>query len=241
MKLRPKGCAHDALRKSIRIYRERVNHAKPSQFLLANRKAKLKATVAEGSLADDAARLVAGRALIDQLLAHHERTKHKDYRHFLVTFCWDAGILGVEAPFSYSLRAMSIRVYRALNKAGLSGICVFEVVGLRKTKRNAERLIIHIHAVCWTRDKRFKPVVTAKKLSARFPNILGAPSVSIQSRKMAATRFRDKKSPTVKRLFSKLHKDQTKSSMAWLGYYLFQAPAWVKQLVPKKEREDKLA
>jgi hypothetical protein len=133
--------------------------------------------------------------------------------------------------------------YKALNGLGLSGMCVFEAVALRKSKLNPERLIIHLHAVCWTLDRTFQPIVAAKKLMARgsFPNSLGAPSVSIQSRKMAANRFRDKQGTQYLHLFSKLHKDQTKASIGWLGYYLFQAPAWVKQLVPRKDRCDGLA
>lgn len=243
MKLKPKPCALAALDKSIRIFTEKLNVAKPSSILPEGRKLLARMAPPPGSLADHAARRSAGRLMIDELLAHHQRTKKKGYRHFLLTLCWDAGVLSADKPFEYDLKAMQIKAYKAIKKLGLSAVCVFEAVALRKSKRNAELLIIHLHAVCWARAKTFKPIVAAEDLMKRcdFPNWLGAPSVSIQSRAMAANRFKDKRSAQYRHLFSKLDKDQTKASMAWLGYYLFQAPAWVKQLVPKKKREDKLA
>ena len=239
----PKRAAYDALDKSIRITSDRITAAKPSAFFAKGRKMLAKLEAPHGSLADSVARRAAGRLMIDELSAHHKRTKKKGYRHFLVTICWDAGVLGAEPSFDYDLDAMQIKAYKALNGLGLSGICVFEAVALRKSKLNPERLIIHLHGVLWTSDQSFQPIVAAKKLMARgsFPNSFGAPSVSIQSRKMAAARFRDKQSARYTHLFAKLHKDQTKASISWLGYYLFQAPAWVKQLVPRKDRCDGLA
>jgi hypothetical protein len=241
MELPPQRAAYDALDKSIRIFSEKVALAKPSAFLPKGRKLLAKMAPPIGSLADCDARRLAGRYMIDELLNHHQRTKKKGYRHFLVTFCWDAGVLLPVPPFEFDLQAMQIKAYKAIKKVDVSGVGVFEAMALCKGKFNPEQLAIHLHAVCWTRDRSFKPERWAKRLQNSFRNSLGAPSVSIQSRQKAATRFRNKKSTQYRHLFSKLGKDQTKASMAWLGYYLFQAPAWAHQIVPRKQRADALA
>lgn len=241
MKLPPARAARAALDKSIKIYGEKVALAKPSAFFPEGRKLLAKMRAPTGSLADSDARRFAGRAMIDELLEHHQRTKKLGYKHFLVTFCWDAGVLPSEAPFEFDLKAMRMKAYKALKKIGMSGVGVFEAVALCKSKYNPERLLIHLHAVCWTRDKTFKPQRSAKQLSSSFANPLGGASVVIHSRRMAATRFKEKESEQYLQLFSKLHKDQTKASIAWLGYYLFQAPAWAKQIVPNKDQVGRLA
>lgn len=241
MKTQPHRSACAALDKSIKIFNEKVALAKPLAISAKGKKALAKMTPPVGSLADNCARQLAGRFMIAELLEHHQRTKKKGYKHFLVTFCWDAGVLPSEATTEFDLQAMQIKAYKALKSIRLSGVGVFEVVALCRSKHNPERLIIHLHFVCWTTNEHFKPKRSAKRLQGSFPNSLGAPSVSIQSRKMAATRFKDKRSTQYVHLFSKLHKDQTKASMAHLGYYLFQAPAWAKQIVPKKDRVDRLA
>lgn len=243
MKSESRQRAYEALDHSIKVCRERIVQAKPSPLLQASRGRRVSASVPHGTLADDAARRIAGRALIDELVAHHRRNKGKGLRHFLATFCWDAGRLDPQGPMTFDLAAMRLKVYKKLQALDLSGVCVFEAVALRKTKHNPESLLIHVHAICWTRSRSFKPFATAQKLNSlgTFPNQFGAPSVSFQSRKMAATRFRNKQSARYDQLFAKLEKDQTKASMAWLGYYLFQAPAWVKQLCPKVGRDTGLA
>lgn len=108
MKLNPKLEACNALDKSIRIFKKKLNVAKPSPFFPEGRKLLARMTAPSGSLADNEARRAAGRLMIDELLAHHQHTKKKGYRHFLLTLCWDAGVLSVERPFQYDLKAMQI-------------------------------------------------------------------------------------------------------------------------------------
>jgi hypothetical protein len=193
-----------------------------------------------GSLADDHARIAAGDILIEQLARHHNQSRKAKTRHFLITFCWDAGLLPDGAKEVPNLKAMRLDVYKALADLGLSGIGVLEVSPLRSTKTNPAMLIAHFHVIGWTSDLKFRPRKAAQRLSekAKFHNSLGAPGVTIRSRKASAKNF-NKKSDAFDRLFSKLHRDQTKASMAWLGYYLFKAPAYIMQLCPKKNYPDR--
>lgn len=229
-----RACA--ALRKSISMFRGTVELALQVLPNKEGRKKRHRHQIEPGSLADDKARLAAGNILIDELVKHHKRSKGTDARTFLITLCWDAGLLPYGATHLSELEAMKAKAYRLVRNLKLNGLGVLEVAPLRKTKWNPALSVAHFHIVVWTYDAGFKPKALAAAINAhsRFPNRLGAPGVTIQSRRMAAKNFKDKDSEIYKHLFAKLEKDQTKASLAWLGYYLFKAPAYVMQLCPKK-------
>lgn len=230
--------AREALRKSASMFRQKVDAALPISLTKEGREKRREFAATPGSLADDEARLLAGDILIDELAKHHKRTKNTNTRHFLVTFCWDAGVLSVDPPYDLKLKAMRLKVYKALQKVGLQGVGAFEVAPLRGSKGAPPRFLVHVHFQGWTNDRRFQPRAAAKALIATgaFPNSFGAPAVTILSRKMAAKNFRAKDSEVYDHLFSDLHRDQTKASLTWLGYYLLQAPAYVKQVCPDKRK-----
>jgi hypothetical protein len=241
MSKKAKRNALDALRKSITEFRRKVELAKPSEFLPKGRKERRKRfAINLGNLADDGARRLASESLIDRLLEHHANTKDSFRQLYLGTFCWDAGVVDLRPPYTADLRAMKLKVYKTVRKLGMDGVGFIEIAPLRRSKHRPECLLIHIHVICWAKPG-FKPIKTAKELSKknRFPNSFGAPSVDFRSRKMAAARFRDKGSAMYAHLFSDLQEDQTENSLAWLGYYLWKAPAYVLQVCPRKERDDR--
>lgn len=233
--------AREALRKSIMLFRQKVEGVLPLSITKQGRRKTSVFVVKSGSLADDEDRQLAGDILIEELAKHHKRTKDTATRHFLVTFCWDAGELPIDPPYDFNLKAMQLKAYKALSKLGLQGIGAFEVAPLRASKGAEPKLLVHVHFLGWTADSSFKPKAAAKAMNGRgtFPNGFGAQGVTIQSRKMAAKNFRKKKSEAYRHLFSDLHRDQTKASLTWLGYYLLQAPAYVKQLCPDKRKPGK--
>jgi hypothetical protein len=233
--------ARQALRTSTSMFRRKVEAALPVSLSKKGQKKRREFAAAPGSLADDGARLLAGDTLIDELAKHHERTKNTDTRHFLVTFCWDAGLRSIEPPHDLELKAMRLKVYKALQKMSMHGIGVFEISPMRGSKGEAPRFLVHAHVIGWTGDPWLQPKTAAKALNATgsFPNSFGAPGVTILSRKMAGKNFRNKKSEAYDHLFSDLHRDQTKASLAWMGYYLMQAPAYVKQVCPDKRKPGK--
>jgi hypothetical protein len=228
--------AREALRRSIYLFRHKVDSALPISLSDKGRGKRREFAAAPGSLADDEARRIAGDILDQDITKHHKRTKHTHTRHFLVTFAWDVGVLSIEPPYNFDLKAMRLKVHKALAKIGLQGIGAFEIVPLRGSKEEPRRFLVHIHVIAWTTDPWFQPKRSAKRLNetGSFPNRFGAPGVTIHSRKMAAKNFRAKDSPIYDHLFSDLHRDQTKASLTWLGYYLLQAPAHVKQMCPDK-------
>lgn len=237
--------ARQALRTSTSMFRRKVDAALPIDLTKQGREKRREFAATLGSLADDEARLLAGDILIDELAKHHKRTKNTSTRHFLVTFCWDAGVLSIDQPHDLELKAkldaMCLKVRKRMSKIGLQGIGVIEIVAVRGGQDMPPRLLAHIHLIQWTTDRQFRPKVAARSLMATgaFPNSFGAPGVTILSRKMAAINFRNKDSEAYDRLFADLHRDQTKSSLTWLGYYLLQAPAFVKQVCPVKGKPDK--
>lgn len=235
------GRARDALRKSTAMFRQKVNAALPSSLTKEGREKRREFAVTPGSLADDEARLLAGDILIDEMAKLHGRTKNTDTRHFLVTFCWDAGLMSIDPPYDLKVKAMRLKAYKALQKVGLEGIGAFEIAPLRGSKGTPPRFFVHVHFVAWTTDRSFKPKTAANALNASgaFSNSLGAPAVTIRSRKMAAKNFRAKDSEVYDHLFSDLHRNQTKASLTWLAYYLLQAPAYVKQVCPDKRKPGK--
>jgi|GEM_PF-6741953 len=241
MKKNSKDAACSALEKSIGQFDAKVSLGMPTTLTAQGRKLRRKLSAPAGTLADKDARRFAGQTMISEMVEHHKRTKGKAYRHFLVTICWDAGVVNAAGPFDYDLSAMRRKAYKSARDVGLCGVFVFEVVPLRRSLGLGESLLIHLHGACWTKDPAFQPEVSARQLSRRFKNSLGAPSVTIQSRQKAATKFRNKRSDIYAHLFSELDEDQSEESMAWLGYYLFQAPAWAKQIVPKRDRGDRFA
>lgn len=232
-----KNRARVALRKSVKAFRAKVVAALPFPIGKTNSRKRRAHEILPGTLADDGARIVAGDALIEQLIAHHKRVDTTAARHFLVTFCWDAGLIGEGANKAVDLTRMKLKVYKALKSLGLHGIGVFELSPLRKTKFNPALLVGHFHAFAYTSDRSFKPKAAAKRLNARgaFPNRFGAAGVTIQSRKMAAKNFA-KGSEIYRHLFSDLDLDQTKASVAWMGYYLLKALAFALQLCPRKHK-----
>ncbi len=223
------------------MFRQKVEAALPISLSKKGQEKRREFAATPSSLADDKARRIAGDILIDELAKHHRRTKHTGTRHFLLTFCWDAGVLPIEPPYDASLKAMRLKVHKAVTKIGLQGIGAFEIAPLRRSKTEPCRFLVHVHVVGWTTDQRFQPKKKAEALNdtGSFPNSFGAPGVTIRSRKMAAKNFGNKNDPIYERLFSDLQQDQTKASLTWLGYYLLQAPAYVKQVCPDKRQPDR--
>lgn len=192
-----------------------------------------------GSLAHDPTRRAAGWIAINVLLDQHARTKGTKTRWFLATFAWDEGIVqanSVEVPL---LRPMLHKVYKAVLEFGLSGMIFVDLV-IFEPEDGPPYIHIHFHAALHTDDPSFKPSASAAKLSKRraFRNSR-FPAVDFRSRKMAANRFRNKGCHEYEYLFRNLEeKDQTKPSMAWLGYYLTKAPTKVKRVEQSLRRPD---
>lgn len=233
--------ARRALRESVRLNRRRVEAALPSAFLRMGQKARKKLRLVIGSLADDRARLLAGDILIDELVHYLDQTTVSHRRLYLATFCWDAGLIPTDLLIDLDLGPMRQKVYRALATVGLSGMGVFEITPLRGAKGEVPRFMIHVHAFVWTDDRSFKPKAAATRLmkGGSFPNCFGAPAITFRSRKVAAKNFRAKGGEIYDHLFSDLNRDQTKASVAWLEYYLLQAPAYVKKVCPSKHDPSK--
>ncbi|WP_267396575.1 MULTISPECIES: hypothetical protein [unclassified Sphingomonas] len=176
-------------------------------------------------LANAEVRLAAAFSLIDSFLDHYGSTrKVSDSHTYLATFTWDAGLTFADAP-QVNLEAMERTVRRQLERLGLNAVCSFEIDVFADplAGEHARRLHFHVHAVCWTRDRSFRPVSAARALrrGKAFPSLLGAPSVSFVSRSASAAQYPGFERPQPRQ-------DQTASSMAHLGYYLLKATSSAK-------------
>jgi hypothetical protein len=228
-----------ALERSIEIFRHKTNASLPCAFLDATKRSRLERKPPPGSLGDDAARLAAGHAMI-QILAELLDQLEVDpgRRFFLSTFCWDEGRVDPLKPVDEErlFKRLKHKVFKTSQALDLNGIGVVETAPFRKSKLHNEMFFAHIHVLHWTSDKSFKPNKAAQELmdGRSFPNSLGIPSVTIRSRKKARNLFRGGREAR-DHLFSDRHLDQTPKSLAWLGYYLFQAPSYVKHAYRKKK------
>ena len=234
--------AVEALRRSIKIFDNQVLAASPSPLLKPNSKLLRKLRPGPGSLGDGAARAEAGTALIGALVDLYPKLRRIGKpRFFLVTFCYDQGMLELDAKSIPQLEPMKHKIYKAVASIGLDAIGVMEVAPFRKSELHDEMLFVHGHVVGWTFDPTFKPnkVASALMKGPAFPNSLGLPSVTIRSRRKAANVFRGDEA-AAERLFSNLEEDQTDASLAWLGYYLFQAPSYAQHAYPDKKRSRKI-
>ena len=162
-------------------------------------------------------RLAAGEAMINALRRHHLRVgSTSQVRTFLVTATFDDGLIAVDAA-EVPLYRIERKFRWALNRIGLQGICAFDIDVLRRPDgEKARLLLVHVHAVCWTRDPNFSARAAERSLKAlrRFRNRLGVPSFTIRSRAESAARHR----------FSLRdgRQDQTEESMMYLGQYLMK-------------------
>jgi len=169
-------------------------------------------------------------AWIQALLRHHKRNKgDKQLRHYLFTLTTDAGFTFEDAPV-LAIEKMRRSARNLLKKLKLQGICAFDIDILAKKLPGeyARRVILHVHGVCWTRD-RFEPRKVAKKLSAMrcYRNSLGVPGVSFVSRAMSRAAH-DPHAAATRALFKHPERDQTARSMAFLALYLNKPPVAAK-------------
>lgn len=233
--------AMKALKKSTEIFRQKVSVPAPCPILTGKRGDKRWKPPVPNSLADDRSRMAAGRALIECLSGALDWDDAPPWRRwYLVTICTDKGRIDLDTVDPISLKGLIHKTYKALADLGLHGVGVVEPAPFRKSKLHGKMIYAHPHCVVWTDDQDFKPNNAAELLmeSKRFPNSLGLTSVTIISRKKAASLF---KGSDYQRdlLFADLKRDQTSNSMAWLGYYLWQAPSYVKHAYkPKNGKRD---
>ena len=229
-----------ALEKSISVFRSKVNADASS------RTGKHRNKPASGSMLDsighDKSRFAAGKALIASLPAMLDwDSAPASRRWFLVCVCTNEGQIAVDTDKPLMLKKLNHKVYKALQGLGLNGIGVMDFAPFRKSRLHGRMVYAHPQCVVWTDDPLFKPKKAAERLmqSRRFPNSLGLPSVTIISRKKAANQFRgDEKCREL--LFADLKQDQTKASMARLGYYLWKAPGYVKHAYRPAEGKRKV-
>lgn len=168
-------------------------------------------------LSNSSVRAVLGEALIEEMLNLYGHTgRDARARHWLFTATFDDGIVGEKAPV-IPLKRIKRKVRRLLSAQRLNAICVFEIDVLAKpiTGENERQLLVHVHAVVWTRDSKFKPKTVARRLSATraLQNRLGIPAIDFISRKRSTRR---------RPHWPLRHpeRDQTARDMAWLGYYI---------------------
>ena len=62
--------------------------------------------------------------------------------------------------------------------------------------------------------------------------MLGAPSITLRSRKHSARYFRNKQAPFYKFAYRNPKLDQTKASLSHLAYYILHPPEFMLKLVP---------
>lgn len=165
------------------------------------------------------------------MLDFFQRNKNdSDLRIFLFTFSTSDGFTYENAP-SLAVDTLRRKARRLLQAQGLQGVCTFEIdiLAKRLEDEHARRLILHVHGICWTRDKAFKPVKAARALSrkSQYSNPLGMPAVSFQSRRRARA-GRDPTIPANAHLFDQPERDQTARSMAKLAYYVTKAAIYAK-------------
>lgn len=234
--------AIEALMRSIGISDNQVLAASPSSLLQPKSKLLRNLRPEPGSLGDGTARAEAGTTLIGALVDLYPKLRRIGKpRFFLLTFCWDQGMLQLDARGVPQLKPMKHKIFKAVASIGLDAIGVMEVAPFRKSKIHDEMLFLHGHLVGWTFDPAFKPNKAASKLmkGPAFPNSLGLPSVTIRSRRKSANLFHGDET-AAKQLFSNLEEDQTEASLAWLGYYLFQAPSYAQHAYRDKKRKGKV-
>lgn len=176
--------------------------------------------------------------LVDLFLQLHDAHRaDRDMRHFLFTGTWDHGITGLAAPV-LNLARLELKVRRLLKRERLDGVCIFEIAVLAKplTGEADRLLLLHVHALCWTRDQYRQPVTRGRELSAlaQYKNRLGLPGVTFVSRAMSAARHRLPQMPghpalEIPRRFRNLQsRDQNAHSMAYLAHYMLEAPTAAK-------------
>ena len=184
-----------------------------------------------GTLADPDTRRAAAEHLIDALLHRLATIEGSGCRTFLATFAWDEGIIPPDQTKLPDLKPLLHKVYKVLAEFGLSGVLVVDFA-LFDPGDGPPYIHIHIHVICWTNDPAFRPKSVRKQLRKRraFRNSKFK-SVDIRSRKEAANRFSFKDSPHYAYVFAKLDRGQTKASIAWLGQYLWAAPAVTKRMI----------
>jgi len=231
--------------KATVAFRKRVLLAQKPKNKPRGRKRAPKVTprlrVTTGTLADDTARLNAISAMIDASIAHRRRyvqtAKHgvPKPRHFLFTGCFDDGLIVGETITEAQLDRVIDKTYRLIREMGLDGVFTLQIVGIRDERGNAYYIWLHVHGLVFTQDVDFKPVKAAKLFSQRraYPNMLGAPSITLRSRKHSARLFRDKKAGFYKFAFRNLdHYDQTTASLCHLAYYILHPPEFMLKRVP---------
>ncbi|MEO9625948.1 MAG: hypothetical protein ABJF09_00910 [Qipengyuania citrea] len=200
-----------------------------------------------GTLADDEARLNAISSMIDATYAHRRRyTKVARLgipkpRHFLFTGCYDDGLIIGEIISEKQIDRVIDKTYRLMRDMGLAGVFVLQIVGIRDTRDKTYHIWLHVHGIAFTRDIYFTPVTAAKTFSERraYSNMLGAPSITLRSRRHAARHFRDKEAEFYKFAFRNLKVDQTYASLSHLAYYILHPPEFMLKLVPSMKDPSK--
>lgn len=230
------------------IYQFRIRatpKAKPGRRRKAKHLPGLPVTV--GTLADDTARLNAISAMIDATFAHRRRYMKvaklgiPKPRHFLFTGCYDDGLIIGDTISEAQTDRVIDKTYRLIREMGLHGVFALQIVGIRDTRDNTYHIWLHVHGIAFTRDLDFKPVKAARAFSKRraYSNMLGAPGVSLRSRKHSARTFRNKQAEFYKFAFSSPKVDQTYASLSHLAYYILHPPEFMLKLVPSKHDDAK--
>jgi hypothetical protein len=157
--------------------------------------------------------------LIDQF---HELYRHHRFapevRTFLFTATFDDGIVSERSPV-IPLARIRRKVRRLLATLKLDAVCILQIDMLASPlPGDSERLLlVHVHALVWTRNRHFKPRKTGRDLSGTraLRNRTGARSIDFTSRARSARQWRGWTPPLP-------DEDQAPSSMAHLAYYLLK-------------------
>ncbi|MET0372650.1 MAG: hypothetical protein ABW128_00165 [Rhizorhabdus sp.] len=193
------------------------------------------------AMSNFAVRHAAQEALIDAVLNRYARIRRcRQIRHFFFTAAIDAGFTFLCGPM-INLAALQRKIVFALNHVGLHAVCAFEIDVLSKIltydppriffDEPCRRILFHVHAITWTTDSAFKPVVAARELMKlrSYGNALGVPSIDICSRAQSYARRR--------KALPLPHRDQTAASMARMARYLLKAPIVARNYVPPHDGE----
>lgn len=155
--------------------------------------------------------------------AFQKYAKENGYPDFwLGTFCWDEGVTWEREP-QLELNKMHGQVFRALNDQKLNAVLFFELSPLEKLPGDDDRrLLFHVHAICWPREGKFKPKITANKLSTlrKFPNMFDAKAVKFTRKKL-------------KRPGGKINAKDFEKLLGLAGYCT-KVDGWTKRIVPRK-------
>jgi len=176
-------------------------------------------------------RRVASEAMIEALLWAHKRNRTRGVRSYLFTATFDDGII-LETATEIPLYRIERKVRAALRSCGLQSVNFFEIDILKRKLPgdDARRLLVHVHGVCWTGDRKFRANAAAAELNGqrRFRNRLGVPAIKFVTRKQMHANF-NKKLPAAQRApLPKPQRDQTASSIARMAAYMTKAPTYVK-------------